>query len=172
MVLHQGALRGILVDIGSHQFDQFLLHRLNAGEIVAAQVGISLSEHAELEDFGDVVQRGDGGNGYFRVDWYTPDGLETWGDGRLTVLGTDGYIEVRKYTDIGGRTGGDHLFLVDKTGVHYINCQGGDLPYGRQLIADVLERTETAMSQAYCFLASELSLKAEAAAARLGYLAT
>ena len=164
---------GILVDIGSHQFDQFLYFTGSTqAEIVAAQVGnFHHPEHAELEDFGDVVLRGDGGNGYFRVDWYTPDGLETWGDGRLTVLGTDGYIEVRKYADIGGKPGGDHLFLVDGTGVHYINCQAGDLPYGRRLMDDVLNRTETAMSQTHCFLASELSLKAEAAAARLGYLA-
>jgi predicted dehydrogenase len=164
---------GILVDIGSHQFDQFLYFTGSTrAEIVAAQVGnFRHPQHPELEDFGDVMLRGDGGNGYFRVDWYTPDGLETWGDGRLTVLGTEGYIEVRKYTDPAGRPGGDHLFLVDHKGVHYINCQGGDLPYGRQLIADVLNRTETAMSQEHCFLASELSLKAEVAAARLGYLA-
>ncbi len=164
---------GIITDIGSHQMDQFLYFTNSTqAEIVAAQVGnFNHPEHRELEDFGDVMLRGDGGNGYFRIDWYTPDGLDTWGDGRLTVLGTEGYIEVRKYTDIGGRPGGDHLFLVDNNGMNYINCQGGDLPYGRQLIADVFDRTETAMSQAHCFLASELALRAEAMAARLGNLA-
>ncbi len=164
---------GIITDIGSHQMDQFLYFTNSTqAEVVAAQVGnFNHPEHPELEDFGDVMLRGDGGNGYFRVDWYTPDGLDTWGDGRLTVLGTEGYIEVRKYTDIGGRPGGDHLFLVDGKGIHYINCQGGDLPYGRQLIADVFDRTETAMSQTHCFLASELALRAEAMATRLGNLA-
>jgi hypothetical protein len=40
-------------------------------------------------------------------------------------------------------------------------------PYGPALIHDVLHRTETAMPQAHCFLASELALKAEAAATSL-----
>ena len=59
-----------------------------------------------------------------RVDWFTPDGLPTWGDGRLTILGTEGTIELRKYVDIAGRPGGDHLFLVDKKGVRHIDCSG------------------------------------------------
>jgi hypothetical protein len=90
-----------------------------------------------------------------------------WGDGRLTVLGTDGTIELRKYIDIGGRDGGDHLFIVDKRGVRRIDCGAVELPYGRQLIADVRDRTETAMSQTHCFLASELALTAQTRAARL-----
>jgi predicted dehydrogenase len=165
---------GILADIGAHQMDQFLCFTGSTqAEVVTSQVGnFRHPQHPELEDFGDVVLRGDGGTGYFRVDWYTPDGLDIWGDGRLVVLGTEGYIEVRKYTDIGrDRPGGDHLFLVDHRGMHYVDCKGGDLPYGRRLIADVLDRTETAMPQAHCFLASELALKAEAMAARIGYLA-
>ena len=70
-----------------------------------------------------MLLRGDGGTGYIRVDWFTPDGLPTWGDGRLTILGTDGYIELRKYVDIGGRPGGDHLFLVDRQQTRYIDCR-------------------------------------------------
>ena len=50
--------------------------------------------------------------GYIRVDWYT-QGLPTWGDGRLVILGTEGYIELRKYVDVAGRAGQDHLFVVD-----------------------------------------------------------
>jgi len=160
---------GILTDIASHQMDQFLFFTGSTrAEVVSAQVGnFRHPQYPELEDFGDAVLRGDGGTGYCRVDWYTPDGLDTWGDGRLVVLGTEGYIEVRKYTDIGrDRPGGDHLFLVDHEGMHYMDCKGGDLPYGRQLIADVLNRTETAMPQAHCFLASELALRAEAVATR------
>jgi hypothetical protein len=129
---------------------------------VAAQVAnVAHPQHSELEDFGDMVLRGDGGMGYVRVDWFTPQGLGVWGDGRLTILGTDGYIELRKYIDIGGRPGGDHLFLVDGQGIRYIDCQDVDLPYGRQLLADVVHRTETAMSQAHCFLASQLVLEAQ-----------
>lgn len=164
---------GILCDIASHQFDQFLFFTGSTeAEIVASQVAnYHNPQHPGLEDFGDVVVRGNGGTGYIRVDWYTPDGLGTWGDGRLVILGTDGYIELRKYIDIAGRPGDQHLFLVNQKETQYIACQGSDLPYGRQLVADVLNRTETAMPQAHCFLASELALKAEAMATRLGNLA-
>ena len=86
------------------------------------------------------------------MDWFTPKGLGVWGDGRLTVLGTEGYIELRKYVDIAGRPGGDHLFLVDGKGVQHMDCQAQALPYGSRLIHDILNRTETAMPQAHCFL--------------------
>ena len=163
---------GILCDIGSHQMDQFLFYTGSTeAEVVSSQVGnFKFPEHPELEDFGDVVLRGNGGTGYVRVDWYTPDGLPSWGDGRLFILGTEGYIELRKYVDIDGRPGGEHLFLVDQKGIQYIDCKGGDLPYGRQLIADVLNRTETALPQWHTFYASELALRAEAQATRLGNL--
>jgi predicted dehydrogenase len=163
---------GILCDIGSHQFDQFLYFTGSTeAEIVASQVGnFKHPQYPELEDFGDVMLRGNGGQGYIRVDWYTPDGLPTWGDGRLVILGSEGYIEARKYVDIAGRPGGSHLFLVDHKGTQYIDCSGVDLPYGKRLISDVLNRTETAMSQTHCFLATELALKAEAQATRLGNL--
>ncbi len=157
---------GILTDIASHQADQFLFYTgSTSAEVVMAQVAnVNHPQYPELEDFGDMVLRGDGGMGYVRVDWFTPDGLPTWGDGRLTILGTDGYIELRKYVDIAGRAGGDHLFLVDKAGVQYIDCKDVPRPYGRLLIADILNRTETAMPQAHAYLASELCLKAEAMA--------
>ena len=106
-------------------------------------------------------------NGYIRVDWYTPDGLPTWGDGRCTILGTEGYIELRKYVDIAGRDGTDHLFLVDREGTRHIDCSDAPLPYYARLIADVFERTETAMPQAHCFKVCELALAAQAHAVRL-----
>jgi predicted dehydrogenase len=164
---------GIITDIASHQADQFLFFTgSTSAEVVAAQVANHHHpEHPELEDFGDLLLRGDGGTGYIRVDWFTPDGLEVWGDTRLTVLGTDGYIEVRKNIDIAGRPGADHLFLVDNTGTRYIDCSEVPLPYGPQLVSDIVNRTETAMTQEHCFLASELVLRAEAQATRLGHLA-
>ena len=160
---------GILCDIGSHQFDQFLYFTNSTkAEIVASQIGnLNHSQYPGVEDFGDVMLRGDHGTGYIRVDWFTPDGLATWGDGRLFVLGTDGYLEIRKNVDIPGRNLGSHLFHVDQKGTRYIDCQDVPLPYGEQLINDVLDRTDTAMNQEHCFYAMELALKAEKQAQRI-----
>jgi len=160
---------GILTDIASHQFDQFLFFTgSNKAEVVASQVGnVAHPQWPGLEDFGDVMLHGNGGNGYIRVDWFTPDGLSTWGDGRLTILGTEGFIEIRKNVDIGGRAGGSHLFLVDQKETRYVDASQQDLPYGTQLVDDVLNRTETAVPQAHTFLAMELALKAEAQAKRV-----
>ncbi len=154
---------GIITDIASHQFDQYLFFTGSTkAEVVAAQVGnVNHPQYPAFEDFGDVMLRGNGGAGYIRVDWFTPDGLNTWGDGRLTVLGTDGYIEIRKNVDIAGREGGNHLFLVNQKETKYIDCTKEPLPYGQQLVDDVINRTETAMSQEHCFLATELALKAQ-----------
>lgn len=160
---------GILCDIGSHQVDQFLYYTgSTSGEVVASQTGnVHYPQYSEFEDFGDMTFRGNGGTGYIRVDWFTPDGLNTWGDGRLFILGTQGYMEARKYVDIAGRDGNSHLFLVDGKETKYIDCSDQDLPYGRQLISDILNRTETAMSQDHTFLATELVLKAQAQAQKL-----
>ena len=51
-----------------------------------------------------------------------------------------------------------------------MDCSTVERPYGRRLIADVLNRTETAMTQAHCFRVSELALTAESNAVRLGNL--
>jgi predicted dehydrogenase len=161
---------GILCDIASHQIDQFLhFTGSTEAEVTAAQVAnFHHRDRPEFEDFGDVMLRGNGGAGYCRVDWFTPGGIEAFGDGRLTIIGTDGFIELRKYADPGGLPGGSHLILVDQKGVTRIQPGGIELPYGRQLVDDVLNRTETAMTQAHCFLATELALKAQAIALRIG----
>jgi len=161
---------GILTDIGSHQAEQFLYYTGSTEfTIVASQVGnLNYPQYPGLEDFGDLMVRGNGGTGYIRVDWFTPDGLPTWGDGRLTILGTDGYIELRKYVDIAGRPGGNHLFLVDKKAVQYMDCKDVEMPYGKNLVQDVLNRTETSMPQAHVFLTMQLVLEAEAKAQKIG----
>jgi len=163
---------GILTDIASHQVDQFLFYTGSTqAEVVASQVGnFNHPQVPEFEDFGDVMLRSNKGTGYIRVDWFTPPGLGIWGDGRLTIIGTEGYIELRKYIDLAGRAGGDHLFLVDQKGIHYADCSQHDLPYGSQLLADIVNRTETSMPQAHCFLASQLALEAQAKAHKLGHL--
>ncbi|MFN2150790.1 MAG: Gfo/Idh/MocA family protein [Anaerolineales bacterium] len=163
---------GILTDIGSHNFDQFLhFTGSTSAEIVASQVAnFHHPQFPQLEDFGDVVVSGDGGVGYIRVDWFTPDGLGVWGDGRLFITGTDGYIELRKYVDLAGRPGGEHLFLINQQGTEYMDCKDVPLPYAPLLIEDILNRTETAMTQAHSFLAMELAIQAENQANKLGHL--
>jgi predicted dehydrogenase len=154
---------GIITDIGAHQFDQYLFFTgTTSADIVASQVGnVNHSQYPNFEDFGDVMLQGNGGMGYIRLDWFTPDGLKSWGDGRLTILGTEGFIEVRKNVDIASHDGGDHLYIVDNKETRYIDCSKEPLPYGMQLVDDILNRTETAMTQQHCFLATELALKAQ-----------
>ena len=155
---------GILTDIGSHQFDQYLhFTGTTEAQVLLSQVGnVHHPDKPLFEDFGDVMLSGNGGTGYIRVDWFTPDALDTWGDGRLTILGTDGYIEVRKNTDIlSGNKGGNQLYLANNKEMLHIDCNDVVLPFGPLFVEDVVNRTETAMTQAHCFLATELALKAQ-----------
>ncbi|MEN9684563.1 MAG: hypothetical protein RLZZ28_349 [Bacteroidota bacterium] len=154
---------GIITDIGSHQFDQFLFFTGSTkAEVVASQIGnLAHPQYPLFEDFGDVMLKGNGGSGYIRVDWFTPDGLKTWGDGRLTILGTEGFIEIRKNIDLVHHDNGNHLYLVTQKETKYIDCNSEPLPYGELLVDDILNRTETAMTQDHCFLATELALKAQ-----------
>ena len=160
---------GILCDIGSHQVDQFLFYTGSTqAEVVESQIAnIRHPDHPRFQDFGDMVLRGNRGLGYVRLDWFTPDGLGTWGDGRLFILGTDGYIEIRKYTDVAVKPQGNNLFLVDGKQARYIDCNNMPLPFGRQFVADVVDRTHTAQDQAQCLLAAELVIKAQLAAKRV-----
>lgn len=163
---------GIIVDIASHQIDQFLWFTgSRSGEVVASTVGnFRHPEVPAFEDFGELMLRSDHGQGYIRVDWYTPDGLPTWGDGRLFVLGTEGYIEIRKYVDIAGREGTNHLFLVNQDGVQHLPCEHDPNPFHSQIVADVLHNTRTAVPQEHTFEVLRLGLQAQAQAARRGNL--
>jgi predicted dehydrogenase len=160
------AYGGILTDIGSHQIDQFLhFTGSQTAEIVhAAAENMAHPDDPGLQDFGEIVLRSDTGRGYVRVDWFTPDALPTWGDGRLTILGTEGYIELRKYVDVGGREGTDALILVNGTRSEAIDARDAGLPYFDRIIADVQDRTETAMPQSHAFTVMDLALRAQAVA--------
>lgn len=160
---------GILADLASHQTDQFLFFTQSENaEVAAAHVANRAHpEHPEFEDFGDLLLRSEHATGYARVDWFTPEGLPTWGDVRLTVMGTAGTIEVRKNCDLAGREGGNHLFLVDREGTRHVDCAPDALPFAPALLRDVVDRTETALPQAHCFRATELALRAQARAVRL-----
>ena len=163
---------GILCDIGSHQIEQYLYF---AGEddakVQLSRIGnYAHPEYPELEDFGDCQLTGKNGSaGYFRLDWFTPDGLRTWGDGRMFIQGTEGFIEVRKYVNLASeQPGGGHVYLVNGKGEKYINAVGvTGYPFFGQLILDCLNRTENAMTQAHAFKAAELCLIAQRDAIRI-----
>lgn len=163
---------GILTDIASHQIDQFLhFASLDDAEIVHSAIGnFNNPDHVQFEDFGEINLTGGRAQAYIRVDWYTPDALPNWGDGRLFILGTDGYIELRKYVDVQGRDGTDHLFLVNGESCEYMDCSSAALPYSSDLARDVLERTETACLQNHTFKVNELALQAQSQAVRRGVL--
>ena len=154
---------GILCDIGSHQVEQFLFYTgSKQAEVVTSQIAnVRHPDKPKFQDFGDMVLRGDRGLGYVRLDWFTPDGLGTWGDGRLFLLGTDGYIEIRKYTDVGVKKQGNNLFIVDNKQARYIDCNQMPLPFGPQFVADIVNRTHTAQDQDECLLAAQLVIEAQ-----------
>jgi len=156
---------GILCDIGSHQIEQFLYFTgATDATIQYARAGnMGHPEYRELEDFGECALIGNNGAGnYFRVDWFTPDGLSTWGDGRMMILGTKGYIELRKYLNVATEKEGDHVFLVTDQGEQHLKVHGQvGFPFFGQLILDSLNRTENAMTQAHAFKAAELCVRAQ-----------
>ncbi len=162
---------GILCDIGSHQFEQFLTFTgaTDASVISSAIANYAHPEYPEFEDFGEAsLVANNGASNYVRVDWFTPNGLSVWGDGRTIILGTKGTIELRKYVDVGRDKSGDHVYLVDEKGEHHLQVKGqvGFRFFG-ELILDCLNRTEKAMTQAHAFKAAELSLRSQAQARRL-----
>lgn len=159
---------GIICDLGSHQADKFLHFAGAAGARVLSSsvANYGNPDHPELEDFGQATLAVDGATCYFRVDWFTPDGLRSWGDSRTFVLGTEGYLEARSYIDV---TRGDEpiLNLVDSRGERSVEIGASGFPFFGDLILDCLERTENAMTQEHAFLAAELCLRAQAQAEAL-----
>ncbi|MHB9294768.1 hypothetical protein PilKf_00495 [Pillotina sp. SPG140] len=165
---------GILCDIGSHNVEQ-ILYYTGAKDGTVARSHIANYNHPqypELDDFGDCeIVLDNGATGYFRVDWFTPDGLQMWGDGRLFILGTEGFIEQRKYMNLGFKnSGGGHVFLANNTEESYYHVEGTvGYPFFGQLILDCLNRSEHAMTQSHTFKAAELSLIAQRDAVPLKY---
>lgn len=156
---------GILCDIGSHQIEQFLYYaNCEDAKVLSSKVAnYGNSQHPELEDYGDATLVGNNGaSQFFKVDWFTPDGLSTWGDGRTFITGTEGYIEIRKYVDVAREASGNHLYLVNGDEERYFNLNGGvGFPFFGELILDCVNRTENAMTQAHALKAAELCLLAQ-----------
>ena len=159
---------GIITDIASHQIDQFL-HFTGASDaaiVSASTANQNLPEMPAFEDYGEILLHGGGASGFIRVDWFTPDSLKAWGDGRLFILGTEGYVELRKYVDIDGRAGGDHVFLSNHAGTRHIDASREPLTYFANFLDDVRDRTSTAMPAGHTLNVMRLAIAAQAMARR------
>lgn len=167
---HRANTGGILNDLACHQIDQFFTYTGSTdAQISSAHLAnFHHPQYPNIEDYGDITLRSGSATAFIRVDWFTPQGLGAWGDVRLFLVGTEGYIEVRKIIDVQGRSGGNHLFLVNQQGQQYIDCNSVAMPFGEQVVQDVLHRTETAIGQQHIFRVSELALQAEQQAVRVG----
>jgi predicted dehydrogenase len=154
---------GTLCDLGSHQADEFVYFTgSTSAEVTMSRVAnVNHPDRPKFQDFGEMMIRGDGGLGYFRVDWFTPEGLGSFGDERTFLLGTEGYIEMRKTIDITGRPGANHVLIVDRKSARYIDCKDLPLPFGQQFVQDIVNRTHVAQDQAAALLATELVLKGQ-----------
>jgi len=159
---------GIIADLGSHQVEQFLsfsgARKLRVTHSTLAN--FANHEKKNFYDFGDGTLVADNGaTCYFRVDWFTPDGLGAWGDGRVFIIGTEGTIEIRKYIDVANSPDGDHVYVVDGSGEHRYEVAGkvGFVFFG-QFIRDCLDGTETAIGQEHTFEAMRAALTAQAGA--------
>jgi len=161
------AYGGIINDIGVHSIDQFLAFAAaDDAEVVSCSVGAFGTEPAGFEDFAELVLATPSVRGYVRLDWFTPDGLPTWGDGRFFVVGTEGTLELRKNLDIEGREGTDHMFVANRTATRYVDCSRLPVTYYRHFLSDIVDRTETAMPQLQVFNVCRLALRAQAQALR------
>jgi predicted dehydrogenase len=161
------AYGGIINDIGVHSIDQFLAFAgADNAEIVSCSVGAFGTEPPGFEDFAELVLATPTVRGYIRLDWFTPDGLATWGDGRCFIVGTEGTLELRKNLDIEGRAGTDHMFVANKTATRYVDCSKLPVMYYRNFLADIAHRSETAMPQRQTFNVCRLALRAQGQAIR------
>jgi predicted dehydrogenase len=161
------AYGGIINDIGVHAIDQFLAFaEADDAEIVLSSIGAFGTEPPGFEDFAELVLATPSVRGYVRLDWFTPDGLPTWGDGRFFVVGTEGTLELRKNLDIEGRQGTDHMFVANSSTTRYIDCSKLPVTYYRNFLRDIAERSETAMPQRLVFSVCRLALQAQAQASR------
>lgn len=160
------ATGGILVDIGSHQADQFLMATgAGTAEVVTSAVGnVSSPRHPAMQDIGHMVLAGGGAMGTHRVDYLSPSGLKTWGDGRLMIVGTDGTLEVRTNVDVAGRKGKEHLIVVDGAGTRRLDARAGSVDWAARLVADVVDGSDTFVSHQHVMAVCDVTLRAQAAA--------
>ena len=170
------ATGGILVDIGSHQVDQFMSitgARAADVSIVSSMVGNAASpDHPAMQDIGSMTLAGGTVVGDHRLDYLTAQGLGTWGDCRLTIVGTEGTIEARANIDVAGLDGAEHLIVVDGDGTRRVDISGVVVDWAEQALADLDDGGERLMTQQHAIDVTDVCLRAQAAARPWGRPAT
>ena len=169
------ATGGILVDIGSHQADQFLAVAVGAdapsmpAQVRVAAIGnVACLEHPKMQDIGSMTLVANGVVGDHRLDYLTAKGLGTWGDVRLTIVGTEGVIEARANVDVAGVEGTEHLIVVDAEGTRRVDVSQRPVDWADQFLADLGDKGERLMSQAHVVAVCDLALRAQQVATRWG----
>lgn len=163
----RSAYGGIINDIGVHSIDQFLAFaNVPDATIAASTIGCFGTAPAGFEDFAEITLRSATMTGSMRLDWFTPDGLPDWGDGRLFLVGTEGTLELRKNLDLEGRAGGGHMFVANRQRTRYQDCSGLPVTYYRDFLADVAERSGQMLDNGRVFSACRLALRCQAEAQR------
>ena len=166
---------GILNDIASHQIAQFAYWMMQDPIPQFSRVGnLHHPQTPEFEDFGDAMLTGSkGGTGYIRADWFTPEGLPTFGDIRQQLITTEAYVEHRKTLDIGdagGGRGGKLIVTRNNRGPEIVDLSGMRMSFFEDLTRDVEQGTETAIPFDLSYKASRAILELQAHAVRLGPL--
>ena len=159
------AYGGIINDIGVHSIDQFLAFAgTSEASIAACTIGCFGTPPPGFEDYAEITLHSASMTGTMRLDWFTPDGLPDWGDGRLFLVGTEGTLELRKNLDIEGRSGGDHMFVVNRIRSRYQDCGTLPVTYYRDFLDDVRQRTGRMLDGGRVFAACRLALQCQATA--------
>lgn len=161
------AYGGIINDIGIHSIDTFLAFAGTVdATIVASTIGCFGTEPPGFQDFAEVTLHSQTMTGTLRLDWFTPDGLADWGDGRLFLVGTEGTLELRKNLDLSGRPGGHHMFVTNRQETRYQDCSGLPVTYYGDFLRDVRDRTGAMQDGGQVFAACRLALRCQAEANR------
>ena len=161
------AYGGIINDIGVHSIDQFLAFAgASDATIGASTIGCFGTSPPGFEDFAEITLRSATMTGTMRMDWFTPDGLPDWGDGRLFLVGTEGTLELRKNLDIEGRAGGDHLLVANRNRTRHQDCSELQVTYYRDFLDDVRDRTGRMLDGGRVFSVCRLALRCQSDAVR------
>lgn len=157
----------VLIDLGCHLFEQFLWFTGSKTAHVEKSIlrNVCHAQYDGFFDFGESLIVGDSGaTGYIMVDWFTPDGLSSWGDCRAFISGTSGSLEVRKYLDIASGPNGI-LLLCDNEKEQKISVKDSiGFPFFGRLIQACLGVRPFDFDTSWCVNAMKLAIEASESA--------